>query len=100
MKSFKDLDIKPEVKGLTGRKIEIERLLNVPIIVLSYTIEPSKFPKHNNDKCLYLQIEQEGVKNVVFTSSSVLMNMIERVPKDAFPFTTTIIKQDKRLEFT
>ena len=37
---------------------------------------------------------------VVFTGSKTLMDLISQVPKDGFPFKTTIKKNDKRLEFT
>jgi hypothetical protein len=66
--------------------------------VIDYRIEDSQYG--NGKKCLYLQIELEGTKRVVFTGSTGLMNMIEKVPKDGgFPFKAVIVEEDERYEF-
>jgi hypothetical protein len=62
-------------------------------------VEPSRFEK-GNGKCLHLQIEVNKTFHVVFTGSVVLMDMIEKVPKDKLPFITTIVKENERLQFT
>lgn len=99
MKNFKDFGIKAEITNFTGDKIKITRILNREIVVLDYKIEDSKFG--DSKKCLCLQIEIDGEKRVVFTGSVVLMNMIQSVPRDGgFPFTTKIIKDDERFEFS
>jgi hypothetical protein len=51
-------------------------------------------------KCLYLQIELNETKHVMFTGSKSLIEMIEQVPKANFPFKTTIITENDRPEFT
>jgi len=96
IKSFKDFGIQPKLKTLTGEKIKIERVLNTEITVWDYRIEPSKF----TGRCLYLQIEYKNEKRVIFSASTVLIELIEQIPKTGFPFKTTIIKNDERFEFT
>lgn len=99
MRRFNEFGIKPTEKGFTGDKIKIARILNREIVVKNYKIEPSKYPKKPDDKCLYLQIELNGVEHVVFVASNALMDQIERVDKGNFPFTTIIVNND-RYEFT
>jgi hypothetical protein len=99
MKQFKDFGIKPEVKSFTGDKIKVERILNREVVVHDYRIEDSKYQGKGNGKCLYLQISIGETKHVVFSGSVTLMQMIERVPKADFPFQTTIVKENERLEF-
>lgn len=89
MKNFSDFGIKLENHGLIGNKISIERVLNCPIIIDDYRIADSKYKK--NSKCLYLQIEKDGIKYVVFIGSKRLIETMEKVPEDGFPFKTTIV---------
>ena len=98
MYSFKDFGIKPTDNGFEGEKIKIDRVLNKSITVYAYTIEKSKFDK-GNGKCLYMQIEVDGAKRVLFTGSGRLMEMIKN-DNVKLPFETTIIKQNERFEFT
>lgn len=99
MNSFKDFGIKPQSKSFEGEKIKIDRILNRTIEVHEYKIEDSKFEK-GNGKCLYMQIVVEGAKRVLFTGSVNLMDMIQQVPQEKFPFKTVIIKENERFEFT
>lgn len=101
MTNFSELGINPPATAFVGNKIEIKDILNLQIIVIDYKVAESKFPK-NNPNCLHLQIETEGIKRVVFSSSGTLMEMINKVPKHQFPFSTKIIKdrESKRLVFT
>jgi hypothetical protein len=99
MKKFNELGVKPSLKTFQGDKIGIKKLLNKEISVFDYKIEPSKYPDKGNGKCLYLQIEVGGEKRVLFTGSGVLMDTIEQIPKDQFPFSTTIIEESERYEF-
>lgn len=98
MFNFSDFKIKPRENTFIGDKISIDKILNIPIKVLAYKVEPSK--AKIGTELLTLQIERKGDKNVLFTGSGNLIFMINQVPKDKFPFETTIIKQDRRLEFT
>lgn len=99
MKQFKDFGIKPSLQSLTGDKIKIERILNRTITVTDYRIEDSKY-NNGNAKCLYMQIEVDNTKRVVFSGSKVLIELIEQVPKNEFPFITIIVKENERFEFT
>lgn len=100
MKQFKDFDITMESKHFIGDRIDTDRILNQEIIVHDFKIEESKYKDKGNGKCLYLQITFEGNKRVVFNGSGYLMEMIKKIPKDGFPFKTTIIKESKRLIFS
>jgi hypothetical protein len=97
MKKFSDFGIKTEVQNFSGDKIKIDRVLNRQIIVHQYKIENSK---HNNGKCLYMQIELDNTKRVLFTGSVVLLDTIQKIPEHNFPFTTTIIRNSEHFEFT
>lgn len=98
MFNFKDLGIKPKENTFIGKKIEIDDVLNIEIIVQGFKIEDSK--KKQGTKYLTLQIEIDISKRVVFTGSKNLMDLISQVPDNKFPFKTIIKKNDKRLEFT
>lgn len=98
MFNFKDLGINPQNPQFSGKKIDVDDILNVEVIVHGFEIKDST--KKQGTKYLTLQIEKDQVKRVVFTGSRNLMDVIAQVPKDKFPFKTTIVKQDKRLEFT
>ena len=100
MKNFKDFGIQPARPGLTGDKIKMHKILNREIIIYDFRIVDSKFKDKGNGKCLYLQIGIGDTKNVVFTGSAFLMEAIEQVPKTEFPFKTTIVKENDRLDFT
>lgn len=97
MKNFKDFGIKSESQGFTGDKIKIMKIINKEITVHAYKIEDSKY---SGGKCLHMQISIGDTKHVVFIGSKRLMEVIERVPKDGFPFITTITKDNERYEFT
>lgn len=99
MHQFKDLGIETESQSFTGNKMPLDQILNSEIKVINYEIRDSKFDK-GSGKCLFLQIELTNVKYVVFTGSVNLMRTIEKVKEDQFPFTTIIIKQNRRFEFS
>lgn len=99
MRQFKDLGIKTPIQGFTGDKIKMNKVINKSIIIHAYKIENSKFEK-GNGKCLHMQIEVNGVKHVLFSGSTILMETIKNVPEDAFPFATTIVMESERLQFT
>jgi hypothetical protein len=99
MKKFRDMDIKAG-DNFVGDKIKIDKVLNREITVLKHKVETSKYPKNKSGKCLHLQIEIAGVKNVVFTGSDVLISQIQQVAEGDFPFSTTIIKSGDHFEFS
>lgn len=98
MHNFSDFNIKPKVNSFVGEKIQVQKLFNLPIKVLTFKIEPSKQKK--DTQLLTLQIEKSGEKRIVFTGSTVLIDQIRRVPDDKFPFTTTIRGDNDYYEFT
>lgn len=98
MNNFKDFNIKPKVNNFVGEKIQVQKLFNLPIKVLTFKIEPSKQKK--GTELLTLQIEKSGEKRVVFTGSTVLIDQIKRVPDDKFPFLATIRGDNDYYEFT
>lgn len=102
MKSFSQLGIKMDYdqSGFVGNKIEVAEIFNQQVTVHAYKITESKFPKPGRERCLHMQIELNGEKRVVFVTSEVLMRVLDSIPKDDFPFTTTIRKNQKRFEFT
>ena len=100
MTEFKDLGIKPAERGFTGDKLKMSKVLNKQIKVEAYKIEASKFTDKGNGKRLILQIVVEDKQHIIITGSIYLMDTIQQVPKDKFPFTTTIIEENERFEFT
>jgi hypothetical protein len=98
VKKFSQFNIQAKTQNFTGDKIKIERLLNREIQVFKFKIEDSKFG--NGKRCLHLQIGLGENKHVVFTGSNALMDLITQVPETDFPFSTTIVKENERLQFT
>lgn len=98
MNNFKNFNIKPELSTFTGEKIKIDKILNAEISVLGYKIDDSKLKP--GTKLLTLHLEKQNTKHVLFSGSTILMQMIEKVAKDKFPFSTTIVKESEHLEFT
>ena len=99
MKSFKDLNVQTSGR-MIGDKIKINKVLNREVVVHNAKIEPSKFSKNKSGKCLYLQIELEGERHVVFTGSDVLIEAIVQIKNDDYPFVTTIVKSGEYFQFT
>jgi hypothetical protein len=98
MNNFKDFNIQPKINSFVGEKISVQKLFNLQITVLDFKIEPSKQKK--DSQLLTLQIEKGGEKRIVFTGSTVLMDMIQKVPKNGFPFVTKIKGDNDYYEFT
>lgn len=98
MHSFKDFNIKPKINAFVGEKIQVQKLFNLPITVISFKVEPSKQKK--GTELLTLQIEKSGEKRIVFTGSVVLIDQIRRVSEDRFPFVTVIKGDNDYYEFT
>jgi len=98
MFQFKDFKIEQTNDSLIGDKIKVERLLGKEIIVEKFKIEDSK--KFAGEKCLHMQILKGEDRHVIFTSALSLIDMIQRVPEDKFPFKTTIIKPNDRFVFS
>lgn len=92
-------DFAKEDKGLLeGKKKKIDQILNMEIIVLGYKIKPSKF-QDKSPQYTTIQFEQNGEKYVIFTSSTVLTEQLEKYKKE-LPFITTIKKSGKAFTFS
>jgi len=100
MKSFDQFNIKITSQSFVGDKIKMSKILNREIVVHHFKIEDSKCFKGSSSKCLKLQISFKDENHIVFTSSSGLREMIQQIPEDGFPFTTTIIVENERYLFT
>jgi len=95
VKSFKSLAVPPVTSmGMEGPKIDVNKLFGREIVVHKASIEPSRLPGKENEKCLWLQISVSGAKHVVFSGSVYLMKQIKAVAEEDFPFSTTIVKKD------
>ena len=67
-----------EEHQLTGEKLSIETILNKEIIVKNAKIGKSKYDKNKSGNYLTLQFDFEGNEHVIFTSSDVLINQINK----------------------
>ena len=94
------MGIAPTIKSFSGDKIKIEKLLNLDITIHGFKIEPSKFTEKGSGKRLCLQITHKEESRIVFTGSLFLMDMIQRVAEDDFPFSTVIKEVNDHYEFT
>lgn len=92
------MGIKVNSPNFTGDKIKMDRVLNREIIVHDFKIEDSTVKL--GTKCLWLQIELENRKHVMFTGAKGLIQMIQQVPRENLPFKTTIIKENESPQFT
>jgi hypothetical protein len=79
----------------------MSKILNREIVVHAFKIEDSKvFKEKGSGKCLQLQISFNNEKYVVFTGASGLIEVIQQIPANGFPFTTTIAQENERFIFT
>jgi Tat protein secretion system quality control protein TatD with DNase activity len=103
MNRFSQFNIKAPERGFEGDKIKISRILNREIVVHHFKIADSKvkeFKEKGSGKCLHLQISFNNEMHVVFTSGTALIEVIQQIPEDKFPFTTTIVEENDRYKFT
>ena len=91
MNKFQDFAIKPRATAFVGDKIKVKNLFDQPIKVLAFKVEPS-IKKPGTDY-LTVQIEKAGDKRVFFSGSKVLIDQIQQVANENFPF-ETVIKGD------
>lgn len=85
-----------------GKIVEMQEVLNKEIILLAFKKVPSKYPKKTHPYRLDIQIEFEGEIRLLWSTSNVLIEMIEQFPLNKFPIRIKIIKEkeSKRLVFT
>ena len=92
MKKFSDFS--QEGKPLDGAKVAIERVLNREMLITGHKVTHSRYNDVGHGKCLTLQFELDGAKQVLFTGSQVLIDQLTKYA-DEIPFTATIIKIDR-----
>jgi|SRR5665647_474967 len=101
MNNFSQFNIQSATKAFDGDKIKMSKILNCEIVVHHFKIEDSKvFKERGSGKCLHLQISFNNEKHIIFTSSSGLIEVIQKIPENGFPFTTTIVQDNERFKFT
>ncbi|MCX6282379.1 MAG: hypothetical protein NTU51_10490 [Bacteroidetes bacterium] len=101
MTKFSQLGVKVNTQHFVGEKIRISSILNVEITVHAYKLVPSKqFKDKGTGQCLHLQITFQGVKRIVFTSAMGMIEAIQQIPEDKFPFETVIKEDVKRFYFS
>jgi len=93
---FSELKIEAPKPAFQGEKLSMNQILNLEIKVHKYEVGPSNF----EGKRLTIQFELDGKLHIVFTASTVLLQTLERIPEDSFPFMTRIVRIDKRFQFT
>jgi len=82
---------------LEGKKIKIEEVLNLEIMLLAFRMKESKYQKTSAPDCLTIQFEfhnKPGEKHVIFTGSGVLIDQLKEYG-DKLPFLATIKKIDR-----
>lgn len=80
--------------------MDMSDLLNREIVITAFSIDNSRFPEKGNGKRLTLQFLIDSRERVVFTGSVQLQDLIQKVENHNFPFSTTIVKQNKGFRFT
>jgi hypothetical protein len=103
MNRFSQFNVQIPDRGFEGDKIKISKVLNREIIVHGSRIEDTKikkFEEQGSGKCMHLQISLNGTLYILFTGSGYLINAIKQIPRDQFPFTTTIVEENGRFIFT
>ncbi len=87
---------------MDGKKVRIDEVLNVEIVLLAFRMKESKYKSSSASDCMTLQFEypdKPGEHYVLFTGSTVLMDQLQRY-QDKLPFLATIRKFDKYFSLT
>lgn len=102
MLDFKDLNVIPPDKKFTGTKMPIRKVIDKPIVVHDFKMEPSRYPESSADgNRLVLQFTLNGTEHIVFSNSGVLMNAVKQIDKTKqLPFSTTIVEEFGSFKFT
>ncbi len=101
MKNFSQFNIQSPARGFEGDKIKMSRILNREIVVHAFNLGDSKvFKEKGSGKCLQMQISFNNEKYIIFTGASGLIEVIQQIPDNGFPFTTTIIQENDRFIFS
>lgn len=88
-------DFAEEEGPLEGGKVRLDSILNTEITITGFRIQASKYNgKNATGKCLTVQFEQNGERQVFFTGSDVLIHQFEKYG-DRIPFLATLKKVDR-----
>ena len=82
---------------LEGKKVRIEEVMNIEILILAFRMKESKYQRTSAKDCLTIQFEypdKPGEKHVIFTGSGVLIDQLTTY-EDKLPFLATIKKIDR-----
>jgi len=102
MNKFSDFADPSVAMVMDGKKVQLNDILDKEIVVLRYRVKKTKFSEAKNPDCLTVQFaypDNEDVRFVFFSGSSVLMQQLEKY-KDKIPFTATIKKVAKYYTFS
>lgn len=89
MKNFSDLNIQTE--RFTGKKIEMDEVVDKVIEVLDFKIDKSKYSDKGNGKVMTISIRHEDKERIIFTGSVILQEQCLKVKEmGEFPFKATI----------
>lgn len=87
---------------LEGKKIPINDVLNVEILIVTFRLKESKYQRTSAPDFLTVQFEypdRPGEKHVIFTGSAVLVDQLQKY-KEQLPFLATIKKIDRYFTLT
>ena len=87
---------------LEGKKVRIDEVLNIEILILAFRMKESKYRDSSAPDCMTLQFEfpdKPGEKHILFTGSTVLIDQLNRY-QEKLPFYATIKKIDKYFTLT
>lgn len=99
MKAFSELNVTID-RRFVGDRIRIEKIEGDVITVMDYEVRESKITKENDPtwtkqrkECLYLQVEIEGVKRVLWGNYKFLIEQVKQVDRADLPFKTKIVNE-------
>lgn len=98
IKNFSDFGIETKM-AFEGNRIFAVEILNEPIIVHYYEIRPSKKAEKKGADYLYVQITYKDEKRLLMSESKYLMEDLDKVPEEGFPFQAKIIRNYKSFSF-
>lgn len=90
MRRFSELGIKQvdDKKIFNCQQVSISDVINCEIEVLDFI--PNMKTTHGDNRYL-VKFRQDGQEGKFFTNSSAIKSVLDQIPKDEFPFLTTIL---------
>ena len=93
MKKFSDFA--KEDLPFTGDKVRINDIIDKEIIIVKFSVRPSKYKdKVSEYAIVQFQEAEDGEMKIFFTGSQVIVDMLRRYAEE-LPFATTIRKIDR-----